>query len=298
MPQIYRPFAAALWMSGSILSFSVMAVAGRALAPFLDTFEIMLWRSLIGLALVLSFGAALGRLGGIRSNRLGTHLLRNLFHFTGQNLWFMSLTLIPLATVFALEFTAPIWVMLLSPLLLAERMTRVRWLAAGAGFLGVLIVVRPDLGQPSVGVALAAGSAIGFAGSAILTKRLTRHEGVISILFWLTAMQTVLAAVAAGHDGRVTLPDAATLPWLAMVGVTGVLAHLCLTRALALAPATVVMPMDFLRLPVIAAVGALAYGEAITPALALGSALILAANWINIRFANRQVPPQPNVISL
>jgi drug/metabolite transporter (DMT)-like permease len=223
--------------------------------------------------------------------------VRNLFHFTGQNLWFMSLTLIPLATVFALEFTAPIWVMLLSPLLLAERLTRLRWIAAGAGFLGVLIIVRPDLGQPSAGMLLAAGSAIGFAGSAILTKRLTRHEGVISILFWLTLMQAGLALLASGHDGRMTLPDAVTLPWLAVVGATGVLAHLCLTRALALAPATVVMPMDFLRLPVIALVGALLYGEAITPALAAGAALILGANWINIRFATPRAATEPNVIS-
>lgn len=285
-------------MSGSILSFSVMAVAGRALAPFLDTFEIMLWRSLIGLVLVLAIGGAMGRLGGIRSDRLGTHLVRNLFHFTGQNLWFMSLTLIPLATVFALEFTAPLWVMLLSPLLLAERLTRVRWIAAGAGFLGVLVIVRPDLGQPSPGMLLAAGSAIGFAGSAILTKRLTRHEGAISILFWLTAMQSVLALLAAGHDGQVALPDAVTLPWLAVVGLTGVLAHLCLTQALALAPATLVMPMDFLRLPVIALVGALFYGEAITPALVLGSALILGANWINLRSRPPGNSAEPNVTSL
>jgi drug/metabolite transporter (DMT)-like permease len=188
--------------------------------------------------------------------------------------------------------------MLLSPLLLDERLTRRRWLAAAAGFLGVLIVVRPDLGQPSAGVLLAAGSAIGFAGSAIFTKRLTRHEGAISILFWLTLMQTGMALCAAGLDGDIALPQAATLPWLALVGVTGVLAHLCLTRALGLAPATVVMPMDFLRLPVIAVVGALVYDEAITPALALGAALILAANWVNIRSAAAGTARQPNVTSL
>jgi drug/metabolite transporter (DMT)-like permease len=92
-----------------------------------------------------------------------------------------------------------------------------------------------------------------------------------------------------------TLPDAVTLPWLAVVGLTGVLAHLCLTRALALAPATLVMPMDFLRLPVIALVGALFYAEAITPALAVGAALILGANWINLRSSPPVPGARPNV---
>ncbi|MDP3961875.1 MAG: DMT family transporter, partial [Pseudorhodobacter sp.] len=139
MPQTHRPLAAALWMIGSILAFSAMAVAGREASHLHDTFEIMLWRSLVGLSVVLALGLATGRLREIRRNRLGQHFARNLVHFTGQNLWFWALTVIPLAQVFALEFTSPIWVILLSPLFLGERITPARALAAALGFAGILI---------------------------------------------------------------------------------------------------------------------------------------------------------------
>jgi drug/metabolite transporter (DMT)-like permease len=287
LPQTYRPLAAAAWMTGSILSFSAMAIAGRAVAPVLDTFELMTWRSVIGLVIVVAVGSTMGLLGGIRTGRLGTHLIRNVFHFAGQNLWFLSLTMIPLAQVFALEFTSPLWVILLAPLLLGERITRTRAASAALGFVGILIVARPDIGNLDPGVLAAAASAIGFAGSTIFTKRLTRHEGVISILFWLTAMQTVFGILTSAADGDVTLPTLAIVPWLVLLGGAGVLAHLCLTKALTLAPATVVVPMDFIRLPAIAVVGMLFYNEALDIYVFLGAILILAANWMNIRSANR-----------
>ena len=92
---------AALWMSGAVLSLSVMAVAGRAAAFDLDTFEIMLYRSVLGLGIVLAVAGVMGRLGDIRAARLGLHAGRNLAHFAGQNLWFYAITVIPLAQVFA-----------------------------------------------------------------------------------------------------------------------------------------------------------------------------------------------------
>lgn len=279
----HRPLAAALWMTGSVASFTAMAVAGRSVAAELDTFELMLWRSLIGLGLILALGGAAGRLGRIRADRLGTHVLRNVFHFAGQNLWFWSLTAIPLAQVFALEFTSPVWVILLGPWLLAEPITRARALAGGLGFLGILIVARPDFGALNPGVLAAAASAIGFAGSTIFTKRLTRHEAAISILFWLTAMQAVFGLATAGFDGDIAWPSAAAWPWVAVLGVAGLVAHGCLTTALTLAPAAAVVPVDFARLPLIAVVGLLVYGEPIEPAVALGGALILLGNWLNLR---------------
>lgn len=283
MTATYRPLAAAIWMIGSILSFSAMAIAGRAVAPYLDTFELMTWRSIIGFVIVVIVAGAIGKLGEVRFNRLGTHAIRNLFHFSGQNLWFWSLSMIPLAQVFALEFTSPLWVILLSPLLLGERITGVRAFSAALGFLGILIVARPDLVHVNAGVLAAAASAIGFAGSAIFTKRLTRHEGIVSILFWLTVMQTFLGVFMSSIDGDVTLPTAQIFPWLALLGGAGVLAHLCLTKALTLAPATVVIPMDFIRLPAITVVGMAFYGEPLDIWVFVGAAVIFAANWINIR---------------
>ncbi|WGV17033.1 DMT family transporter [Fuscovulum ytuae] len=284
----HRPIAAAVWMTGSIFSFTAMAIAGRAVSGQHDTFEIMLWRSVVGFCLVLAIGAALGRLAEIRRNRLGEHLLRNLVHFTGQNLWFWALTMIPLAQVFALEFTSPIWVILLSPLFLGEKLTRARLFAAAMGFIGILLVARPDFAALDPGVLAAAGSALCFAVTGILTKKLTQRESIVSILFWLTLMQGIFGLGMAGFDGVIHLPTGQTLPWLMLIGFCGVLAHLCLTTALSLAPASYVIPIDFARLPVIAAVGILIYAEPLDPYVLLGAAIIFLGNWANIRAETRK----------
>ena len=281
---------AAIWMSGAIVSFSSMAVAGRAVSLDLDTFEIMLYRSLIGLVIVLAVATAAGSLGQITRRSMGLHLLRNVSHFTGQNLWFYAITVVPLAQVFALEFTSPLWAMVLSVVVLGERLTRTRVLTGILGFAGILIVARPGPDTISLGLICAAVAAIGFAGSAVFTRRLTRTETITCILFYLTAMQAVLGLVCAALDGEVTLPAAASVPWLALIACAGLLAHLCLTKALSIAPASVVMPIDFIRLPVIAVVGALVYAEALDPYVFAGAAIIFAANYMNIR---RETRPDP-----
>lgn len=275
-------FKAALWMSGSIASFSSMAVAGREVSTTLDTFEIMMFRSMVGVFIVCVLAGMTGAWREIRTDRLGTHLTRNLAHFTGQNLWFYAVTVIPLAQVFALEFTSPIWVIVLSPLILGERLTASRALAAVLGFVGILIVARPDMAGLNPGVITAASCAIFFAITIMLTKRLTRHEGITSILFWLTSMQLVMGLVMAGYDGDIAIPDAGALPWVVLIGIAGLLAHFCLTNALAIAPATVVVPIDFIRLPTIAVIGMLVYGEVIDLWVFVGAAIIFAGNYINI----------------
>ncbi len=285
MTQTHRPFAAALWMTGAIAAFSAMAIATRQIKGVHDTFEILAFRSMIGFAVVIGAGLALGQLRRIRTDRLSSHVLRNVFHFTGQSLWFYAITLIPLAQVFALEFTSPLWVILLAPLFLGERLTRRKLFAAGLGFAGALIVAHPDFDRIDPGVLAAAAAAIFFASTALMTKALTRGEAVISILFWLTLMQAGFGTLAMLADGQVTLPDLATLPWLGLIGIAGIVAHLCLTIALSLAPASTVMPIDFARLPLIAVVGAVFYDEPVELALFLGAALIFAGIWITLRRA-------------
>ena len=278
-----HPLRAALWMGAAIASFSLMAVAGRAVSLEHDTFEILLYRSIVSFAIVLLVGGATGALAQVNRERLGLHLLRNLSHFIGQNLWFYALALLPLAQVIALEFTSPIWVALLAPLVLGERLTRRSGLAALLGFAGVLIVVRPQIDTISPAMMAATASAIGFAGSALFTRRLTRTASITCIMFWLTLMQAGMGLLCAGIDGDVTLPSAQAMPWLALIGLTGLTAHFCLSSALSLAPAGIVMPMDFLRLPVLAVIGMLFYAEPIDALVLLGACVIFAANWLNLR---------------
>ena len=274
-------------MIGAIVSFSLMAIGGREIARELDTFELMFLRSVIGLVVILAIGMALGRFHEARTDRLGLHLIRNLFHFTAQNLWFFAIVYIPLAQLFAIEFTTPIWIALLAPLLLGERMTPWRLVAAVLGFAGILLVARPGLQPLNVGHLTAALSTIGFCGSIMMTKALSRTDTTFCILFWLTVTQTVYGAIAVFWDGSMTLPGPETVPWVVLVGICGLTAHFSLINALSLAPASVVAPMDFARLPVIAIVGWLVYSEPLEVAVAVGAGLILLGNTLNIRAETR-----------
>lgn len=275
-------------MVGAIASFTSMAVAGRAVSFQLDTFEIMLYRSCVGVVIVLAVGLATGGLRTVTTRNLPLQTLRNLAHFTGQNLWFLAITLAPLAQVFALEFTSPLWVLLLAPLILGERVRPIQYAVAAIGFGGVLIVAQPFSGNLSVGLIWAGLAAFFFALTNLLTRKLTRNETVIGILFWLTVLQLVFGILCAGIDGDIAVPDATTAPWLILIGLAGLCAHWCLTNALTLAPASVVMPVDFLRLPLIAVIGALAYNEALDPWVLLGGAVVFGAAWANLLLTARR----------
>lgn len=282
-----RPLLAAAWMLGAIISFTAMAIAARAVSFELDTFEIMTYRSLIGVFLVVGGAAVAGTLGQVTRRSMGLHFIRNLSHFIGQNLWLFAVTLIPLTQVFALEFTTPIWVMVLAVFVLNEPLTRVRVATGLLGFVGILIVTRPWSIGISPGVMAGALAAIGFAFSAVYTRLLTRTETTTCIMFWLTAMQLGFGAICAGIDGDVALPSVVSVPWLIVIGVAGVVAHFCLTTALSLAPAAVVVPIDFVRLPLIAIVGVLLYNEPLQGPVLIGAALIFAATYVNVMFETR-----------
>ncbi|WP_298433222.1 DMT family transporter [uncultured Jannaschia sp.] len=278
---------ACLWMLGGIASFTTMAVAGREVSVTLDTFEIMLYRSVVGVIVVLAIGTATGSLRTVTTRNLPLQTVRNIAHFTGQNLWFLAITLAPLAQVFALEFTSPLWVLLLAPLLLGERVRAAQYAVAAIGFGGVLLVAQPFSGSISPGLVWAGLAAIAFAVTNLLTRRLTRTETVTGILFWLTVLQLVFGLIAAGYDGDIARPDAAALPFVVLIGFAGLTAHFCLTNALRLAPAATIMPIDFARLPLIAVIGALFYAEPLDPLVLFGGAVVFGAAWANLRLAER-----------
>ncbi|WP_371168664.1 DMT family transporter [Aliiroseovarius sp. 2305UL8-7] len=280
---------AAAWMTGAIASFSTMAIAGRVVSAELDTFELMFYRSCVGFLIVTTVILTTGQVRKISFGHLRLQLFRNVAHFAGQNFWFYAITVIPLAQVFALEFTSPLWVAALAPLVLGERLTATRALSALVGFVGILIIAQPGSGAGlSVGLVTAALSAICFAFTALFTRKLTRSVSTLTILIWLTATQLVFGFICAGYDGDFAAPTAQTLPWLVLIGCAGLLAHTCMTIALSMAPASVVIPIDFTRLPLIALIGAVFYDEPVGLALILGSVLIIAANLYNIRVEARE----------
>jgi drug/metabolite transporter (DMT)-like permease len=260
-------------------SFSTVAITGREAARGASTLEIMFFRCLMSLLAVLVIVLLGPGLRSMGTNRPMLHLFRAGSHFIAQYSWLAALTLIPLAQLFALEFTAPLWVALLAPLLLGEKLTRTRIMAAGLGFVGLLVVARPGMIAINAGVLLALVAAIGFALSMIATKALTR-DGPVRILFYMFLIQSILALMLL--FGEVRLLDWATLGWIAGLSIAGLVAHYALVRAFSLADAIIVSPMDFFRLPLIAVVGAMLYAEPFDFIVLLGGAVVIAGNLINL----------------
>lgn len=267
---------AVLWMAGSLMSFSALAVAVREMARVLTVWEVLAIRNLGGIVVLAAYAVLAGqRIAGPFPLRL--HLLRNAFHFGGQACWVYGVTLLPLATVFALEFTTPAWTMLVAAVFLGERITRGRVAALVLGFAGVLVILRPGVGtfDPAALVVLAA--AMFFSVQITTTKFLTGRNSTLTILMWMNVMQLpayLVTGLALGGDllfvTRIGWAD--WLPLLALM-VTGLSAHVCFTNAMRYGDATLVVPIDFLRIPFIATVGVVLYAEAFDPVVLLGAAI-------------------------
>lgn len=277
--------AAALWMMGALLSFTAMAVGARELSSELNTFQILFFRSLIGLPVVALLIVRAGS-PQFMTRRLWLHCVRNAAHYLGQFGWFYGIAYIPLAVVFAIEFTVPVWTAIFAALLLGERITRPRMLAVVLGIVGTLLILRPGASAVHPAALAVLIGAVAFSFSYVLTKKLAATETALTILFYMTLVQLPLGFAPSLVDW--VTPSVPLWPWLLVVGVTALTAHYCLVRAFALADATVVVPMDFLRLPLIALVGFLFYGEQISWLVVAGAAAIFAGNLINIRAERRR----------
>lgn len=279
---------ATLWMTGWLATMVLLAVAAREGGKLLHVFQIMELRSILGLVLFVPMVAAAGGLRAMRTRRFGGHAGRNAVHYVAQFLWFLAITMIPIAEVVAIEFTAPVWVALLAVVALGERMTAARVAAVVLGVVGVVIVVRPGLDHVEVGQVIALLAAIGFAGSIILVKSLTRTESVTSIIFWMLIIQSVIGAIPAAMTWQT--PPMAVWPWLSVIAVCGTYSHFCMAHALRHAEATTVVPLDFLRVPLTALAAWLVFSERFDIFTVIGAAVILGGNLVNL---GRGASPRP-----
>jgi drug/metabolite transporter (DMT)-like permease len=220
--------------------------------------------------------------------RIGLHLVRNSIHFAAQYAWALSLTLLPLATVVALEFTMPAWATLLAALLLAERLTASRIGAIVLGIVGVLVIVRPGTQTFQPAMLIILGAAVGYAASYIATKRLTNStETPFAVVFWMTLMQLPMGLVGSDPAFPLKFDTAMILPALG-IGLSGLSAHYCLSHALHRADASVVVPLEFLRIPLLALIGWLVYDERLEAAVFLGAAIIVSGVLWNLRAESRR----------
>jgi drug/metabolite transporter (DMT)-like permease len=272
---------AVFWMALSIASFLGMTVAGRETTDVLNVFEVLELRSVIGLIILMPLVLMGGGFSAMRTPRPWMHLGRNLVHYTGQAAWLYALTLIPLAVLVSIEFTTPIWTAVLAVTFLGERLSRARTASIVLGLVGVAIIVRPGIDSVSLGEFVVLGAAICFGLSIVMVKSMTRTESVVRIIFWMLVIQSVLGLIPAIYEWK--NPPLELWPWILVIGFTGMSSHFCMARALTYADATLISPMDFLRVPATALVGWALYSEQIDVFTAAGAALILTGNLLNLQ---------------
>ena len=273
-----------LWMVGALLSFSVMAVSVRELAKDgLSIFEILVFRSAIALLVLLVLVLLRPELRVYaKPRRMGLNLLRNAVHYAGQYAWALSLTMLPLAMVFALEFTMPAWTTLLAVWLLHERMTPSRIGVVVFGLIGVLVILRPGVASFNPAAILVLLAALGFAVTMITTKMLTSSETTFGIVFWMSVIQLPLSLLGSDLTVFLHLDTLHILPALG-VGIAGLTSHYCLSNAFRAGDASLVVPLDFMRIPLIAVVGWAFYGERLDIFVLLGALIIVVGVLWNLR---------------
>jgi drug/metabolite transporter (DMT)-like permease len=275
---------AAGWMMTSIALLLLMAVSGRAITREIDVFQVMEMRSVIAFFMLLPLVYREGGFRAMRTDLMKVHIGRNVAHYVGQFAWLMGLTIIPLAQVIAIEFTAPIWAAIMAAMFLGERLTWRKGVAISFGLAGVALVVRPGTAHLNPGHLIVLGAAFVFAISFITTKVLTRSDSATKIIFWMLIIQSIVGLVPAL---RVWVwPSAEIWPWIFVIAFTGTFAHYCMAKALTYGEASTIMPMDYLRVPLSALLGYLIYAEAIDSFTAIGAGLILAGNLFNLRRPN------------
>ncbi|TNE77750.1 MAG: DMT family transporter [Gammaproteobacteria bacterium] len=268
-------------MVGALLSLSLMAIGARELSSEVNTFQTLFIRSVIGLVIISGVVAAVGGRSLFVTRRPGMQLVRHLFHFGAQYGWFVGIGLLPLAEVFALEFTVPFWVAVIAALFLGERFTIRKSLALVLGVVGVLVILRPGIEILDVASLIVLASAVGFSCAYVATKSLARTEDPLTVLFYMCLIQMPVSLVLALPHWQMPT-DPLTWLWLVIVGVTALSAHFCITNAMKRAEAGVVVTLDFLRLPLIGLVGVMFYSEPFELALLLGAILMLVGNLINV----------------
>lgn len=271
-------------MVGALLSFSAMAVAIRELSRGgLNIFEILAIRSggaLLVLLIMLVFLPHLRPL--TQPRRIGLHLLRNCVHYASQLAWAFALTILPFAMVFALEFTMPAWTALLAVWLLGEKMTRSRLGVVIFGLIGVLVILRPGLADFNPGAILVLMAAFGYAVIMIATKKLTSSESTFAIIFWMAVIQFPLSIIGSNPSSYLNLDASHIIPAIAL-GAGGLTSHYCLSNAFRAGDATLVVPLDFMRIPLIAVVGWAFYGEKLDIFVLIGALIIIAGVLWNLR---------------
>lgn len=271
---------AALGIAYRVLAMACMACLSAIVKwtgqKGVPVFEIILFRNAFAF---VPLGLYIWRTTGpsvLKTRRPVGHLTRSTIGLFGMVCGFSAVQHLPLTEATAFNFASPLFMTALSALVLHEAVGRHRWAAVIVGFLGVLIMVRPEPGHLNVlGVSLALGGAMGAAGAMVAIRQIAATERGATIVFYFTLAGTLLGL--AGSVFHWVTPDPATLALLVLGGLIGGVGQLLLTEALRVAPVGVVAPFDYSQLIWATAIGFLVWGELPRPATVAGAVVVAAS---------------------
>ena len=265
---------ATLLMSTAMVFFTSMGLFIRLSSETLHVLEVVFFRNFLAVVLMAPWIMQQG-LGALRTEKYGLYSLRAAVNLVAMAAGFAAITMIPLAEATALGFTAPLFATIGAVLVLGEVIRARRVAALVAGFVGMLIVLRPGMEAITPGALLALGNALGISITALVVKKLTATERPEAIVLWMVLLQSPLSLVPALFYW--TWPDPMTWLWLFCLAGAGTLGHMCWTRACGLAEITQLQPLEFIKLPLIAVMGFLMFGEEPSVWVWLGGAVIFGS---------------------
>lgn len=287
-----KPLAikSAIWMLGTLTSFCLMAIGARELSGQMNTMQVLFIRGVIGLTVISIVIVGAQKTQLFNTQRIRLHTVRNLFHFGGQYGWFLGIGLLSLAEVTALEFTVPLWTVIIACIFLKESLTTPKVLALILGFLGVIIIAKPSAGVINTASLIVLGAAICYAVSHVSTKSLSSTEDPLSIVFFMCLIQLPIGLLFSLSHWK--NPVGIQWLWLFVIGITALTAHYCMSKAMLYAEVSIVVTMEFLRLPLMAMIGVWLYSEKLELTLIAGALLMLAGNLLNIYTPNNSYKPK------
>jgi drug/metabolite transporter (DMT)-like permease len=265
-----------LLMCVSTLGFSVMHTLIRYASAELHPVQIAFFRNVFGFLVFLPILVQSGT-GFLRTERLGMHAIRGLINIAAMLMFFYALSIVEVARATALAFSAPVFAGILSVVFLGERFRLHRWGAIVAGFVGMLVILRPGLIPLELGPVLVVASSLLWATVMIIIKVMSRTESSLAIVAYMNIFLAIYSVVPALFVWQWPSPEGWAL--MAAIGITGTLGQLGLSQALAETEPSAVMPFDFLRLIWVAALGYWFFGEVPDLFVWLGGAVIFGAGF-------------------
>lgn len=236
----------AFWMILTAMAFTAMLVCVRKLEGEYTSWQVVFVRSLVGLVFIVPPLMAHG-IPGLKTQRLPMHMARAGFSLAAMGVYYFAVPYLPLADATTYTFAIPLFVVLGAAFVLKEKVDAPRWLATLAGFVGVIILLRPGQGGFSLPVAMVLLSALFYAGAWVTLKFLTSTESPSVIIVYQNVLIVIMAAIPTFLWGH--WPDLRGGLFLLGVGFFGTIAHYCQARAFGAADASAITPFDFLRLP-------------------------------------------------